>query len=305
MSATRQTILRGPGIVRYSNLDLFDTGGITATIETTTTPIQSSFNGTLETIKTDQSATISLTPLLSLSSDALNTLYPDAIRHPAIGMSLFGAEDTPAVIHARSGRKVTFASAALTGYPELTLSSVKTAFGPLELTALVANGKLPSEAGSFYTVTEEAFPSLTPPASGLAGATYTAQFGSLAIPETGDGWTVTVEPTFEAVSTDAQGTVDRTLSGVTVRAKCTPIGLSESQILSALPIETGRGSALGSSDLVITGSNGLTVTLKRAALVQGPLQWGSATLRTGEIGFVANLDSASGELFGIAYSAEG
>lgn len=147
MSATRQTILRGPGIVRFANLDLFDTGGITATVETPTSPIQSSLNGTLETIKTDQSAKIAFTPLLALSSAALQALYPDTIRHPAIGQSLFGAEDAPAVVHARSGRKVTFASAAITGYPELTLSSVKTAFGPIELTALVANGKLPSEAG--------------------------------------------------------------------------------------------------------------------------------------------------------------
>lgn len=106
----------------------------------------------------------------------------------------------------------------------------------------------------------------------------------------------------EPVSTDGVGTIDYTLAGVTVRAKCTPVGLSESQILSALPIAKGRGSSLrGSNDLVIAGDGGLTVTLKNATMVTGPLAWGTTTLRAGEVGFVAHR-SFSNNVAGALYS---
>ena len=90
---------------------------------------------------------------------------------------------------------------------------------------------------------------------------------------------------------------------MTVRAKCTPVGLSESQILSALPIAKGRGTSLrGSNDLVIAGDGGLTVTLKKASLVTGPLNWGTTALRAGQIGFEANIDPTTGALFDVEYT---
>ena len=47
-------------------------------------------------------------------------------------------------------------------------------------------------------------------------------------------------------------------------------------------------SLTGASDLVITGANGLTVTLKNATMLRGPLQWGNTTLRAGEVAFTAH-----------------
>ena len=86
-------------------------------------------------------------------------------------------------------------------------------------------------------------------------------------------------------------------------AKCTPLGLSESQILAALPVLSGRGASLaGTNDLVIAATGGLTVTLKKAALVTGPLNWGTTTLRAGEIGFTTHIDHATGKLFDVEYT---
>ena len=97
--------------------------------------------------------------------------------------------------------------------------------------------------------------------------------------------------------TDSQGTIDYTLGGVTVRARCVPLGLSESQILAALPVAKGRGASVATAnDLVIEAAGGLKVTLKNAALVTGPIQWGTTQLRAGEIGFVAHV-AADGQLF--------
>ena len=96
---------------------------------------------------------------------------------------------------------------------------------------------------------------------------------------------------------------------MTVRAKCTPIGLSESQILAELPFAMRRGASLrGENDLVIAGAGGLTVTLKNATLVTGPLAWGNTTLRVGEVGFVAHRSFTSGvagPLYSVAITSSG
>ena len=107
----------------------------------------------------------------------------------------------------------------------------------------------------------------------------------------------------EPVTTDSQGTIDYTLTGVNVTARCTPLGLSEAQILAALPALKGRGASLaGADDLVISSDNGLTVTLKCVSLVTGPLNWGATALRAGEIGFTANIDPTDGSLFDVEYT---
>jgi len=68
-------------------------------------------------------------------------------------------------------------------------------------------------------------------------------------------------------------------------------------------ISAGRGTSLaGDGDLVITSAAGLVVTLKNAALVSGPCQWGASTLRVGQIGFTAHRAS-SGLLYSVALAA--
>lgn len=302
MATTRQSIVRGPGTVTFDSIKFFDASGITAQVDSTTKDIPSSMVGTLDTIKTDQIGKISFTPIGNISSAILAVLFPDYFQKPVIGKGIFGSDDKALVISSKLGTKVTFNSVALTKCPDLILSPVETAFGGIEFTALLANGKLPTDAGAFYAVTNAAYADGEPPRTNLSGFHYTGTFGSLSIPDTEAGWTVTVEPTLTPVSTDSQGTVDYTLAGVTVRARCIPLGLSESQILSALPTLKGRGASTSTSDdLVIEAEGGLKVTLKNAALVTGPIQWGTTQLRAGELGFVAHIDS-NGDLFKVEYT---
>lgn len=302
MATQRQSIIRGPGTVTFGSVKLFDQGGITAEIESGTSPIVSSMSGTIDTIKTDQSGKITLTPVGNLSSAIVAALFPSWVQKPDIGKSVFGSTDAPVVISSRAGTKVTFFATGLTKCPDLTLSPVKTAFGSMELTALLANGKLPTDANSFYKVETAAYADGEAPTAGLSGFHYTGTFGSLSIPDTMDGWTVSVALNLNPVTTDAQGTIDYTLQGVEVTAKCTPVGLTESQILAALPITKGRGASVATTnDLVIEATGGLKVTLKNAALITGPIQWGATMLRAGEIGFVAKI-AADGQLFKVEYT---
>ena len=305
MATTRQSIVRGPGTVNFNSVKFFDQSGITAELDSSTQDIGSSISGKLDTIKTDQIGKISLTPVGNLSQALLDIFFPSYFKTPVIGQSIFGSTDTPLHVTSRAGRKVSFLNAALTKCPELQLSPVKTAFGPIEFTALLANGKLATDSNSLFTEAAATYADGEPPRDGLSGFHYTGTLGSLVIPDTVDGWTVSIEPQLEAVVTDSQGTIDYTLGGVNVTAKCTPLGLSEAQILGALPVLRGRGASMaGTNDLVIESDGGLIVTLKNASLVTGPLQWGTTTLRAGELGFTAHVDTTDGSLFDVELDTE-
>lgn len=304
MATTRQSIISGPGTITFDGVHFWDKDGITAEIESATQEIPSSISGNLDTIKTDQIGRVSLTPVGNLSEALISVLYPSYAQVPVIGQSLFGSTDAPLVVSSRAGTKVTFAAAALTQLPKLRLSPVATAFGQAQFTALVPNGKLPNDANTkFYTVAAATYADGEPPRDGLSGFHYTGTFGSLSIPDTLDGWTVTPEMKVDPVNTDSQGTIDYRLTGMVVRASCTPLGLTEAQLLGALPVLNGRGSSLASAnDLVIASDGGLTVTLKCASLVTGPIQWGATMLRAGQIGFIANIDVTDGSLFEVSYT---
>ncbi len=308
MAATidRTTILRGPGTAAYAGATLYDASGIEASVETSTKEIPSSVSGKLDTIKTDQLIKVSLTPCGQLNAAILAALYPH--QTPVIGASLCGAVDRALVIHSLAGTELTLLNAVVTKCPELILSPVETAFGQAEITALLGKGKKPVDADALYKIASKAYASGAPDPTGITGAYYTATYGGLQIPDTVEGWKVTVELQTQAVQTDALGTVDYTLSGVTVRAACTPLGLTEAQLLTLAGLNKPRGASLaGASDLVITGQGGLTVTLRHAALVQSPLRWGNTQNRIGEIAFEAHRafsGATPGELYTIALASE-
>jgi len=304
MGTTRQSIIRGPGTVAFGGVKFFDASGITAEIDSATQEVPSSIAGKLDTIKTDQTGKVTLTPVGNLSEALLGVLFPAWMQTPVIGTSLFGTTDAPLVISSRAGTKLTFAAAALTKCPDLLLSPVKTAFGQMEFTALLPNGKLPDDGTTkLYTVASAAYADGEPPREGLTGFHYSGTYGQLVIPDTKDGWTVSFDLQLDPVTTDSQGTIDYTLGGIGVTAKCTPLGLTEDQILAALPVLRGRGASIaGANDLVIEATGGLSVTLKCASLVTGPLNWGATALRAGEIGFTANIDPTDGSLFEVAYT---
>lgn len=292
MSINRNTILRGPGTVVFGGATVFDANGITCEIESATQGLPSSISGEIGTIKTDQTGKISFTPCGQISAAILAALFPYASA--AIGSSACGAADTPCVVHGMSGTRVTLVNCCVRKMPEIYLSPVKTAFGSVELAAALGLAKGPTDDAALYTVEQAAYDAGAPDPTGITGVAYAGTFGALSIPDTADGWTITPEVTLTAVSTDTLGTIDWTVASVGCTAKCTPLGLTEEQILAALPATRARGSLIGGDDLVVTGAGGLKVTLHGASIVTGPLQWGNTQLRAGEIGFTAHRSFAGG-----------
>lgn len=306
MAINRTNILRGPGSVTYGGKTFHDANGITADVDSSTSEIPSSMSGAIGTIKTDQIGKVTFTPCGQLASDLLAILFP--YGNPTIGGSACGSTDRPLVVHSLAGTKVSFLNAVLTKMPEIYLSPVKTAFGGAEFSAALALNKTPDATGAFYSVESATYNLGSPSPENITGVAYTGTYGTgqsaLTIEDTADGWTVTPEVTLEPVVTDKLGTIDWTIASVGCTATCTPLGLTESQIMSALPTSLKRGALVGgSSDLVIAGAGGLTVTLKNASLVKGPLQWGNTTLRAGQIQFTAHRAYANntlGPVFSVA-----
>ena len=292
MSINRNTILRGPGTVKFGGATVFDANGITCEIESATQGLPSSISGEIGTIKTDQTGKISFIPCGQISAAILAALFPYASA--AIGSSACGAADTPCVVHGLSGTRVTLVNCCVQKMPEIYLSPVKTAFGSVELAAALGLAKGPTDDAALYTVEQAAYDAGAPDPTGITGVAYAGTFGALSIPDTADGWTITPEVTLQPVSTDTLGTIDWTVASVGCTAKCTPLGLTEEQILAALPATRARGSLIGGDDLVVTGAGGLKVTLHGASLVTGPLKWGNTQLRAGEIGFTAHRSFSGG-----------
>ena len=301
MSINRNTILRGPGTVKFGGATVFDANGITCEIESATQGLPSSISGEIGTIKTDQTGKISFIPCGQISAAILAALFPYASA--AIGSSACGAADTPCVVHGMSGTRVTLVNCCVQKMPEIYLSPVKTAFGSVELAAALGLAKGPTDDAALYTVEQAAYDAGAPDPTGITGVAYAGTFGALSIPDTADGWTITPEVTLQPVSTDTLGTIDWTVASVGCTAKCTPLGLTEEQILAALPATRARGSLIGGDDLVVSGAGGLKVTLHGASLVTGPLQWGNTQLRAGEIGFTAHR-TFSGGVPGPVFSVE-
>lgn len=312
MSITRESIVRGPGTVKLGSDQFFDKDGIEAALEISTYDVPVGLYGNVDTRRQDIVGRISTTPSGRINAAILSALFP--YGNPVIGSSLGGSSDTALEVHSLAGTKVTFHSAFLSAMPQLRLTPRETAFGgAAEFIALQKNGVTRTADNSLYTVAASPW-SGTFDKSDIKSVPYTAAWGESSpwdSIKTANGWTVAFDLGIEPVVEDTEGTIDYLLTSVTCTATCQPLGLSEANILDGLKAQ-GSGNAIGgsmrtSNDLVITGTGGLTVTLKEAALIQGPLGWGNTRLRAGEIQFVSHRSISSGTpgaLFSVAMTPE-
>ena len=299
---TRQSIFRGPGRLTLGSTVIDNKDGIALSQEAVTQDVGSDLNAFLGSIQTDQKLSVSTTPFGELSEALFTALYPAAFRTPAIGASLFGSADVPCTIHSAAGVLVTLFAAAVTAPPPLILSAAATVFGALEITAVTANGKLPGETDAMLKAAALAWTAVVqarPP----TGAKYSAVFGSSTFAETVSGFRAEFPVSTDPVMTDNAGTLDLTITGARASCRFQPLGLSEAAAIALLGLNRARGSSTASGeDLIITGTNGLGLTLFNCSVLQGPLAWGSSALRAGELLFQASPDPTTGMLFDIDWT---
>jgi hypothetical protein len=130
---------------------------------------------------------------------------------------------------------------------------------------------------------------------------YTAAWGSVAgftSFQAQEEWTITHE--LKLVPVRIQGrTVDMKITSYRAMAKCMPAEPTMGNVDGALlaqgaAAEHGAKLSTTAADLVITGSQTVSVTVKNAALKTAGFVFGGKALRNGEIGFVSTINVSSG-----------
>jgi hypothetical protein len=297
MPVQRSTIIRGPAIVTFNGATLYSKGDIELELGVETFNVETAMHGKVDERVASRVARIRFTP--DGQYESMGVIWPYGAMN--LGDSVFTAADIPLVIKTKAGQVLTFSAAAITKMPSLMLGSSKTILGDIEFTALGKDNEAWTVANNLVTVTSAAFSDTSFDPASIITQPYTGVWG-VSAPwssiTTFDGWQVDFDLSLNPITTDGDGIVDMTFASLAVTAKCRPIGITETQLITALGLQGGgnaRGRSLqtGSSDLVISNT-GVTVTVKSAQLKSGPMAFGSGTPRIGELTWVATRKFAAG-----------
>ena len=313
------TLYAGPGKVWMNGTALWpagEPGELRATIEQEVVEVAAVLHGRVTSVQAGALARVVLTPFDHWG--ALGLLFPAYLGVSvgattgalAIGARPHGAVDAPGKIWTPDGRLYTFPRAAVTRHPELRLGLASPLFGPVELTGLVASAKKLGDAGALYTIAESgaADPGGQMRLTDFARGAWTGTWGTAAgfggetngTPiEAEDEWVIANDILYRPLPVQKLVRAYQ-LASVKFLARVRPYGPTHSQIDAAIGLNNGRllGSQVAGSataaDLVLTGPNGKTITLKSADVVGAGFEFGGAKLGTGEIGFVTTVQFMAG-----------
>jgi hypothetical protein len=251
--------------------------------------VGSDANGVLDESIFNTPVTIRFTP--SAPAGDLVALYPHLQGAP--GESLFGAADSPLVLIAANGVRLTFAAVAITQMPDLTLGASGAVAGTVTFLALGARSLGVTAADRLVTIDSAAMPAWPGGSPGLSDD-YIMTWG--AAPWAGlrsrDGVRVRFALTTAPVLSDANALLDMTLAELTVEVRFvpeSPDGPAEADVVAALQLQgvaPGRLLSSGGQPLTVAG-DALSVTLPEAQLVGAELDFAGTRSRLGELVFAA------------------
>jgi hypothetical protein len=314
MATNRYTLTRGPGYLTYNSATTPATGAGVLTFSddakieygVSNDMLTTALQGDIDETTKDLIVKLTGTPLqYPVSQSGLfSWLFPFCNGVPSVGSSPFGTSDTPVVFLANNGDQVGIYNAGVVKMPDLVLDIGKPILGAPE----TANSYFIKSTGNSYTP-----PVLLQSGDSLGRQRY---YGNWAAGNTATGnstfsnfqgqtgFTISHELKLEAVPSQGR-TVDYTLLSYRAMAKCVPIpgpNGTPSLVTFFKDIDTcmllqGTGAKAGSrlsggvcGDLIITGQNTFTGTIKNAVLRTAGFVFGGKPLRTGEIGFVGTFN---------------
>jgi hypothetical protein len=311
MPVTRTTLLSGPAAATFRGHTFFAQDGILVTPALELAAVDSDAQGVLDSTVTTAPVKIQFSPNAPFAD--LLALYP--FLEGAPGVSLFGASDTPLVLVASNGVRLTFSAVAITQMPDLALGSTGATAGAVTFLALGAR-ELPITAANrlvtIDTTAVPAFPTMTPQLSDDFEITWGgAPWVNL---QAIDGVTVTFAMKTKPVLSAANALLDLTLESLSATASftpATPAGPVEADIFAALEAQgagalPGRLLSQGANALNIAGEH-LYLRMPLAQLTAGPLTFDSTHPRVGALVFTATrvLLAAEPELDGVVSLSEG
>jgi len=303
MPLDRSNIFAGPAIITFKGQTFYTKDDIKVDCDWETSKTLSSMYGQMVSRMLDRKAVISFIPVGQLSTGLIAVIWSHFTSK--IGTRIYTGTDYPVEIWTEAGKKITFASGAVTSFVPLKISAADPFIGQMQITCINANNTAWSGAGSFCTVTTAAFtdPATLTSASILQAPAVCswAATGAWSSFDTEDGVNIDGELGLTWLKSDTHGTYNAMVSGLAVRAKCKPLGLAagiaEAEMLSG-PLFQDTGCVRGMSaaavstshDLIITAGVTpllLTATLEQAAMISSGMAFGSAVLRNGEVGWEA------------------
>jgi hypothetical protein len=291
MPVTRTTLLSGPASATFGGHTFFAQSGILVTPALELGSVDSDAQGALDATATLAPVTIKFAPTAAFAD--LLALYPFTMG--AAGLSLFGSADTPLVLVASNGVRLTFSAVAITQMPDLTLSSSGATAGAVTFLALGARALPITGANRLVTIDTAAVPAppVTPPQLSddfeiTWGASPWEKLQAL------NGVKIHFAMKTRPVLSAANALVDVTLDSLAVTASFvpgTPGGPVESDMFAALQAQgagatPGRLLSAGARTLSIAGEH-LWVELPLAQLTAGPLLFDAVHPRVGELVFTA------------------
>jgi hypothetical protein len=299
MSISRASLGRGPAVITYGGATLYTRDDIVPRHAPVWNPVMTSMYGEVDKYKRD----LVIKVLLRLwgAWESLSVLFPAYALSPTIGASLYGAADSPLVLLARNGDKITYANAQITKLSDLYLGVDSELFqADVEFTALLSNATEPEAANAYYTIaTGQAYADNAFAKTNFKRVRFTGAWGAKTgwttiVPQKGVNinWTLDLR----SVPVDGYGTVDMTVANFIGAAKCIPIGPTLTQLEAQA---NAQGSAMGTllsaaaADLLWTGS-AISILLKNAGAMEHGYAWGIEPLRVGEFGWSTTRGFAAG-----------
>jgi len=297
MSISRSLLAGGPAYVSFNGAMIPLGEDSRLEIAPVNSVVSAALYGEIDEVYTDLVVKGTGTPL---TYDNLAVVWP--YLQPVIGGRIFGNADAPFEWVSNNGDVITVRAGAVTRMPDLILGVEKAGIGAMELSGEVGNGLEPSASNSYYTIaTGQGFSAPAVAASKIPRQKYTASWGGaagFANFQAQDAWTITHELKLAAVKIQGR-TVDMKVTSYRAMAKCMPAEPTMAEADGALLAQGGaaaHGAKLSSTaaDLVITGAQTVSVTVKNAALKTAGFVFGGKALRNGEIGFVSTINVSGG-----------
>ena len=243
----------------------------------------------------------------SATNISLHTTYANAVAgvNP-VGISA-GTGNTMAMVNNpltiqsqdNNGQLWTFFNAAISRMPDIFLSSVRTAVGPIEFNSYLADGQDWSGASSVYSLVSNPWPGdptfnpqniLTGEVSSQWGRGSVAPWSAF---DTKTGWDIRFALELTRVEADNVGLITHRLSNIVATARAQPLGVMVQDVMNLMYIQgsnaaRGRSLAAFGNDLLISAVAGnLGVKLTNAGLRGGPFNFDNKLDRVGELEWMA------------------
>ena len=307
---TRTTLLGGPATASFAGRTFVARDGILVTPALELEAVDSDAQGVVDATATLAPVMIRFTPQAGFAD--LLALYP--FLEGAPGTSLFGGTDSPLVLVAANGVRLTFSAVAITQMPDLALSSRGTVAGSVTFLALGARA-LPVTAVNRLVgvdVTEgPSFPVVAPQLSDDFRISWGGSSPWVGL-RAREGVVVSFAMKTSPVMSDANALLDLTMESLTVTARFVPAspgGPAESDLVAGLQMQgalPGRLLSHGAETLTVAGEH-LFFEMPLAQVISGPMAFDAGKGRVGELVFRGTraVMLAEGVLGGLAGITEG